>query len=464
MAKKNNSARKHSSPGLYFTDTVVNYATKSLGITSLGVVGETLRGRAFEPMTINDWGEFIYNFGGKSTEKYRGSQYPKYELPYIAQSYLEQSHNLKVVRVLGLSGVNAGPAWVVTAHCPDGKTTYKDMVVLVIRSRGEHQKAAFVQEANPSEGICEDQYEYDGILYYAKDVNLIPSKTLNLGSDCNPGYVTESVGTGTRYFTSKPTNYGTFTLQVTCWDDNVKEYSVTLNPNDKNYIYKVIGGEPEKGDAEIYVEELYDVALRQLVNEGEIDGLNQTVVYYENVNIVPAYDEVYDILTDPIPTRSMAGRRYLYSSSLSVVEDEEGNTTPINVRVDTGNGFGTPSAGVNGVIYTVYTEIDPVTGKRSYFYGAIGGSGDITYEYALLTADEAYRMGMANKNFYTSTNTTSRTPQTVYNEVPQNPTSTSPEYIAVNMANSKVLSVDDSHEFHTEDPELSSFSQIRSFT
>ena len=133
MAKKNNSARRHSSPGLYFTDTVVNYATKSLGITSLGVVGETLRGRAFEPTEINDWGEFIYNFGGTSTEKYRGSQYPKYELPYIAQSYLEESHNLKVVRVLGLSGVNAGPAWVVTAK---GKTggDYEGMTVIVLRS------------------------------------------------------------------------------------------------------------------------------------------------------------------------------------------------------------------------------------------------------------------------------------------------------------------------------------------
>lgn len=371
MAKKNNSARRHSSPGLYFTDTVVNYATKSLGITSLGVVGETLRGRAFEPTEINDWGEFIYNFGGTSTEKYRGSQYPKYELPYIAQSYLEESHNLKVVRILGLSGVNAGPAWVVTAKGKDNGS-YDDMTVIVLRSRGEHKKAAFVQAANPSQGICEDQYEYDGIHYYAADIILEPSKSLNLGQECTPGYTATDIGSESGYFTSDTLNYGTFTIKVKLNNENTDSqtpdyvyYSVTLNPADKNYIYNVIGGDPEKGDAEVYVEELYDVALRQLVNEGEIIGIKQDIVKYENINIVPSHEDVYDILTDPLPTRDMVGRRYLYSTSESV-----NGTDEIQVRYNLGTGWGNLEDGVNGYIYTVYSDIDVTTGKRSYFYGA----------------------------------------------------------------------------------------------
>ena len=213
MAKKNNSTRKHSSPGLYFSDTVVKYATKSLGITSLGVVGETLKGRAFEPTTVNDWAEYVTNFGGTSTTKFKGSQYPKYELPYIAQSYLEQSHNLKVVRVLGLSGVNAGPAWIVTAHGTEG-SEYDNMVLLVIRSRGEHKKMNLVQPAD-GQYICEDVYEYDGIHYYAKSIELEPSKTLNLGQNCNPGYNTE---TGT--FSIDALNYGTFTIKVMLNDES----------------------------------------------------------------------------------------------------------------------------------------------------------------------------------------------------------------------------------------------------
>ncbi len=381
MAKKNNSARRHSSPGLYFTDTVVNYATKSLGITSLGVVGETLRGRAFEPTTINDWGEFIYNFGGTSTEKFRGSQYPKYELPYIAQSYLEESHNLKVVRVLGLSGVNAGTAWLVTAKGKTANTGYDKMVVLVLRSRGEHKKAALINPANPTADppICEDVYEYDGIHYYAADIELDFSKSLNLNGNCDVSYESNYIGvndtSNPTYFTSNALNYGTFTIKVKLNNENLNDnpdyayYSVTLNPSDKNYIYNVIGGDPEKGDAEVYVEELYDVALRQLVNEGEIIGLNKDVTTYENINIVPEHEDVYDILTDPLPTRDMLGRRYLFSATNSV--DDEGNL--ITVYYNTGNGWSSDAEdGANGYIYTVYVDVNPETGKRTYFYGSYG--------------------------------------------------------------------------------------------
>ena len=97
MAISNNSARQtHVSPGIYTKETDLTYASKSLGITTLGVVGETLKGPAFQPIAIEDWRQFQSYFGGTSTEKYKGSQYPKYELPYIAKTYLEESKQLQV--------------------------------------------------------------------------------------------------------------------------------------------------------------------------------------------------------------------------------------------------------------------------------------------------------------------------------------------------------------------------------
>ena len=111
----NNIRRVHVSPGIYTRETEAQYSIKSLGITTLGVAGETLKGPAFQVMDISNWNDFESVFGGTSTEKYKVSQYPKYELPYIAKSYLSESEQLKVVRVLGLSGYNAGPAWLVTA-------------------------------------------------------------------------------------------------------------------------------------------------------------------------------------------------------------------------------------------------------------------------------------------------------------------------------------------------------------
>jgi hypothetical protein len=50
-------------------------------------------------------------FGGTSPEKFVGTQIPKYETSYIAKAYLQQSNQLFVTRVLGLSGYDAGPSW-----------------------------------------------------------------------------------------------------------------------------------------------------------------------------------------------------------------------------------------------------------------------------------------------------------------------------------------------------------------
>ena len=98
----------HVSPGIYTEEKDVTYSVKSLGITSLGLAGETLYGPAFENIEIENWSQFVDYFGGTSPEKFKGTDLPKYELPYVAKSYLEESRRLNVVRVLGLSGYHAG--------------------------------------------------------------------------------------------------------------------------------------------------------------------------------------------------------------------------------------------------------------------------------------------------------------------------------------------------------------------
>jgi hypothetical protein len=65
----------------------------------------------FEPIFITNFDEFQTYFGGTSPEKFVNTQIPKYELAYIAKSYLSQSNQLFVTRVLGLSGYDAGPSW-----------------------------------------------------------------------------------------------------------------------------------------------------------------------------------------------------------------------------------------------------------------------------------------------------------------------------------------------------------------
>lgn len=118
----NDARGGHVSPGVYMEEKDVAMKAKSRGITSLGLVGETLYGPAFQNVEIEDWSEFLDYFGGTSTEKRLvadGSYAPKYELPYIAKSYLEESRRLNVVRVLGLSGYEAGKGYILKNK--DGK-------------------------------------------------------------------------------------------------------------------------------------------------------------------------------------------------------------------------------------------------------------------------------------------------------------------------------------------------------
>jgi hypothetical protein len=99
------------SPGVYTSERDLTFVAQSVGVTTLGVVGETLQGPAFEPIFITNFDEFQTYFGGTSPEKFVNTQIPKYELAYISKSYLSQSNQLFVTRVLGLSGYDAGPSW-----------------------------------------------------------------------------------------------------------------------------------------------------------------------------------------------------------------------------------------------------------------------------------------------------------------------------------------------------------------
>ena len=99
------------SPGVYTSEKDLTFVAQSVGVTTLGLVGEALKGPAFEPIYIASYDDYVTRFGGTSPKLYVDSQIPQYELGYIAKSYLSQSNQLFVTRVLGLSGYDAGPSW-----------------------------------------------------------------------------------------------------------------------------------------------------------------------------------------------------------------------------------------------------------------------------------------------------------------------------------------------------------------
>jgi hypothetical protein len=111
------------SPGVYTSETDLTFVAQSVGVTTLGLVGETLRGPAFEPIFITNYDEFQAFFGGTEPTKFVNTQIPKYEAAYIAKSYLQQSNQLFVTRVLGLSGYDAGPSWSIRLNANVDGTT-----------------------------------------------------------------------------------------------------------------------------------------------------------------------------------------------------------------------------------------------------------------------------------------------------------------------------------------------------
>jgi hypothetical protein len=126
MATAQANQKVFVSPGVYTSETDLSFVAQSVGVTTLGLVGETLRGPAFEPVFITNYDEFQAYFGGTEPVKFYNTQIPKYEAAYIAKSYLQQSNQLFVTRILGLSGYDAGPSWSLSLIANVDPTTIGD--------------------------------------------------------------------------------------------------------------------------------------------------------------------------------------------------------------------------------------------------------------------------------------------------------------------------------------------------
>lgn len=306
----------HTSPGVYTEITDLSYAVNSMGMTTLGIVGETLKGPAFQPIMIKNPTEFRDYFGGTSPEKYKDSQYPRYELPYIAKSYLKASEQMYVCRVLGLSGYNAGPAFVITADGEDGEK----YVVCILRARGSYRKYSNIGTN------CEPISKYDTLVFDCDEVKLLPYTNVSMTvNGC--GDVNVSSGT-TDGFPVNAFNYGMFTIEAYKNGELVGTYPVSLNAGTKDYIYNVLGAKPTEGTAALFVEELYDLYLGELIQNGKTEQLSGEITKIEEIKLEAVCDPVKDFVKTPASelTRNYVGQTFLCDEAgvLSETDDYNG--------------------------------------------------------------------------------------------------------------------------------------------
>jgi hypothetical protein len=334
------------SPGVFTSEKDLTFVAQQVGVTTLGLVGETTKGPAFEPIFIANYDEFLTIFGGLNPEKFGGSNpIPKYELPYIAKSYLTESNQLFVTRVLGLNGYDAGDAWVITADAnydPSTITTVSTSAFTATFTGGTYTSISDIN------------------VNYLNSLGLLPNPTTNVTTESVPGVTTaypEGVvftkvgssftgvsatiiqtsydsnaftgttsGTVTTYTATQYTEYeglvlavlrsrGNYSTDAFTWstvqDPNgvkigltdltdplaqftlsassvgfsaTSVYNVSLDKTNKNYITGVLGVDCYDKNSRIFVEEIYTNMLQDLIDNNYILGINDTLTHVNNID------------------------------------------------------------------------------------------------------------------------------------------------------------------------------------
>jgi hypothetical protein len=326
------------SPGVFTSERDLTFVAQQVGVTTLGVVGETVKGPAFEPIFITDYEEFVAIFGGQNPSKF-GNNKPKYELPYIARNYLTESNQLFVTRILGLTGYDAGDAWMITADAnydpstiatgvtstftadftgttygnftdtnaeylynlglfPNGPTltssvvpndtvTYPEGIVFDKTTGGSFTGSSATVTQTSLTGTtgtvsgtvttytATEYTEHEGaVLAMVRSRADYNVDTLEWRVDPSSGGVVINAG-------SAETNpLTTFTLSATTsGGSSVVAYDVSLDTSSRNYITRVLGTDCFDKDGLIFVEEHYPTYLEYLIENNFIRGINTSLAY-----------------------------------------------------------------------------------------------------------------------------------------------------------------------------------------
>ena len=306
-----------TSPGVKFKERDLTYVTRNVGITTLGLAGETLKGPAFEPVFIQDQGQFSDRFGAQSIKRFQNSEKTlQYQLPYVANAFLSEAQQLWVTRVLGLSGYQAGTAWNiildagvdedtvvldgtsgptsvpfsggsylgvglsgmgVSGTTSTGYTKSGDIFTQVV-----HKFVVTSYTSDPSGGygnVDDTEYTYTGTSltdYEGMVLAVIRSRADSktpIDSVPVTTFTTDSlvISANTTSGSINPTGdiYAPFNLIAKdTGSTTIGNYKVSLNPNDASFLPNVIGNEPKDKNTAIWVQAIYPDLIKKLDEDG----------------------------------------------------------------------------------------------------------------------------------------------------------------------------------------------------
>jgi len=392
--------RVHVSAGVYTSEKDLSFVTKQIGVTTLGLVGETTKGPAFQPIFISDYDEFRKFFGGLNPKKINngyGGFYPQYELPYIAKPYLTKSNQLFVTRVLGLSGYDAGLSWSLSLDANVDESTIVALpptsgLTMTYKISISGNTISNITNTDVDEFYQEDALEINllgitssGATFNQNDIAFYKNGTNTFKGISFTGNVTGHAVAGdvrtvtvsnlavTKYtatsfadvegmviatlrsrgkYTSGGLDfdidnsgdvvldamdaefdpYGDFTLSgVTQTSGVTFSHLVSFDPRKKNYISKVLGVNEKDAKTNIFVEEIYNNTLKNLITSGKVKGV-KTALNYHGTNF-SNYKQEYSPAQTPFVVSELIDNKVLKLFKLITISDGNSANTEIKFSI-----------------------------------------------------------------------------------------------------------------------------------
>jgi len=432
-----------TSAGAKFKERDLTFVSRNVGITTMGLVGETLKGPAFEPVQIKDKGQFRDRFGSQSVERFQTGGL-KYQLPYHANAYLEESSQLYVTRVLGLSGYEAGTGWAIaisagvdTDTAVDGSTvtgssSFSGFTYLgeVLSSNGQTGIIFSGYTKVSTTGFTGIRYDYEVTALNGIGVGTIEFSATTVTASSFSDYENmvvavirsratvedaDAVAPVTSFdadqlvITTNATNTGTgdlfgqFTLNAInttlTGASSGETYTVSLNPNSRDYIVNVLGDKPKGKNTRLYVESVYPDLIKKLDAESYAYGVNSTLIDL-NSDIFTDYRQQYQTPETPWIVSELRGNKI--ERLFKFISISDGNSANKEFKITIGNI--NPSTKDFDVIIRDFNDKDDSTNTLESFtrcsmrkgetgfvgnrIGTSNGDYDLKSKYVMLEIDE----------------------------------------------------------------------------
>jgi hypothetical protein len=283
-------------------------------------VGETLKGPAFEPIYVQDKTQFAERFGAQSTRKF-SSGLLQYQLPYVANAYLEETNQLWVTRVLGLSGYDAGLAWAIALEAGidpntvvSGATSaftasFIDNVYMgvTLNATGDTGTTftGFTKTV-PTPAFIGISYSFTAVTYsagtgggtvsvvsteftgteYTAYKNMVLAVVRSRGSvrdnvNASPTTIFDTTTlvlplSANTTLTGVGDLFGQFKI-VASSTASTETYLATLNPNASSFLPYVLGSEPKDKNTNVWVEAVYPDLIKKLDGDGDLYPTGLTI-------------------------------------------------------------------------------------------------------------------------------------------------------------------------------------------